>query len=161
MEVTPHDYVDWREQQTSFEDLAAFTMGTANLSTDDGRPERYDAGFMTANSFALLRQEPFLGRAFQPGDDAPGAARVAVLGYDVWRNRFRGEADAIGRTVRINGEPTTIVGVMPEGFQFPVRQDLWLPGTWTCPGSSGATATRWRCSAASRRARRSTRPAPR
>jgi predicted permease len=126
MEVTPHDYVDWREQQTSFEDLAAFTMGTANLSTDDGRPERYDAGFMTANSFALLRQEPFLGRAFQPGDDAPGAARVAVLGYDVWRNRFRGEADAIGRTVRINGEPTTIVGVMPEGFQFPVRQDLWL-----------------------------------
>jgi putative ABC transport system permease protein len=129
MEVTLHDFAEWREGQRSFEDLAAFSTGTANLSTDDDRPERYDAGFMTGSSFALLRSRPVLGRTLQEGDDRPGAERVAVLGWEVWQDRFRGERDVIGRSVRINGEATTVVGVMEEGFRFPIDQDLWLPKT--------------------------------
>jgi predicted permease len=133
MEVTQHDFVDWRERQRSFEDLAAFSTGTANLAGDQGgvgdRPERYDAGFMTANTFSALRARPALGRALREGDDAPGAERVVVLGWDVWQNRFLGERDVVGRTVRINGEPATVVGVMGEGFRFPIDQDLWLAKT--------------------------------
>ena len=127
MEVSLHDFVDWRERQSSFEDLAAFSTGTANLAADDDRPERYDAGFLTANAFELLRARPVLGRTFQEGDDAIGAPRVAVIGHGVWQESFRGEPEAVGRTVRLNGEATTIVGVMPEGFRFPIDQDLWLP----------------------------------
>ncbi len=127
MEVTVHDYYDWREQQTSFNDLAAFYSGTTNLSGSEGRPERFDGAFMTDNAFSVLGVQPFLGRAFQEGDDDPGAAAVVVLGYDAWQNRFGGDTDVLGRTVRLNSEPTTVIGVMPEGFRFPISEDLWLP----------------------------------
>lgn len=127
MEVTLHDFLDWRAQQTSFPALAAFTTGTANLATEDGRPERYEGGFMTANAFDVLQAKPRLGRTFQAGEDAADAAPVVVLGYDVWQGRFAGDEGVLGQTVRINGEATTIVGVMPEGFRFPFLQDLWTP----------------------------------
>ncbi len=127
MEVTVHDYFDWREQQTSFGDIAAFYVGTANLSGSEDRAERYSGGFMTANSFEVLRARPLLGRTFTLGDDHPDAARVVIIGYDPWQNRFGGDPDIIGRTVRLNSEVTTIVGVMPQGFAFPLLNSLWLP----------------------------------
>jgi predicted permease len=127
MEVTVHDFLDWREQQASFEDLAGFYTGTANLAGEEARPERYEAAFMSANSFEVLGSEARLGRTFQPGEDSPAVAPVVVLGHDAWRDRFRGDPDIVGRVVRINGEATTVVGVMPEGFRFPILQDLWLP----------------------------------
>lgn len=127
MEVTLHDFLDWREQQSSFEGLSAFYTGTANLATGEGRPERYDGAFMSADAFEMLGAEAAVGRTFQDGEDRPGAAPVAVLGHHVWRTRFRADPEVVGTTVRINGEPTTVVGVMPEGFRFPVLQDLWLP----------------------------------
>ena len=127
MEVTIHDFLDWRERQRSFEPLAGFYTGTANLVGDDGQPERYEGAFMTANAFEALRAKPELGRTFQPGEDSPAAAPVVILGHDVWRNRFRGDPEVLGRAIRINGEPMTVVGVMPEGFRFPILQDLWLP----------------------------------
>ncbi|HSL82652.1 MAG TPA: ABC transporter permease, partial [Thermoanaerobaculia bacterium] len=70
MEVTIHDFLDWREQQASFEDLAAFYTGTANVAGEEARPERYEAAFMSANAFELLRAEAHLGRTFQPGEDS-------------------------------------------------------------------------------------------
>ena len=127
MEVTLHDYVDWREQQSSFEDLAAFYTGTANLAGAEGSPERYDGAFMTANAFGLLRARPALGRTFAPDEVGPEAPATVILGHRVWRDRFRGDPGVLGRSVRINGEPTVVIGVMPEGFRFPVDQDLWLP----------------------------------
>ncbi|MGD2114042.1 MAG: ABC transporter permease [Acidobacteriota bacterium] len=127
MEVTLHDFLDWREQQSSFEALAAFYSGTANLAGTEGRPERYDGAFITANAFELLGVQAALGRTLRPEEEGAGAAAVVVLGHEVWQNRFRGDPDVVGRSVRINGEPTTVIGVMPEGFRFPVLQDLWLP----------------------------------
>jgi len=130
MEVTIDDYLDWRRQQSSFEDLAAFTQGTANLAGTDASPERYEGAFMTANSFRLLRVHTALGRTFETGEDGPGAPPTVILGHELWRDRFRGDPEIVGKTVRVNGEPTVVLGVMPEGFRFPYNQDLWLPLRW-------------------------------
>jgi predicted permease len=126
LEVPIHDYVDWRAQQRSFEGLAAFYTGTVNISGTE-KPERYDGAFITANAFGLLRTRAFLGRTFREGEDAPGAEAVALLGYALWRDRYASDPDIIGKTIRANGEPTTVVGVMPDEFEFPLRQAVWLP----------------------------------
>ena len=126
MEVSIHDYTDWRAQQRSFEDIAAFYTGTVNLSGTE-RAERYDGAFITANAFDLLRVRPILGRTFREGEDAPGAEPVIVIGHTLWQSRYAGSPSVIGQTVRVNGAPATIVGVMPEKFEFPLSQDVWVP----------------------------------
>jgi predicted permease len=126
MDVTVHDYRDWRERQRSFEHLAAFYQGTVNIRGTE-RPERYDGGFMTANSFEVLGVEPFLGRSFRPEEEEPGAPQVAILGYRAWQERYGGSRDVLGMPVTINGEAGQIIGVMPEGFEFPVLQEVWVP----------------------------------
>ena len=126
MEVPIHDLTDWRAHQRSFEDLAAFYTGTVNLSGTE-RAERYDGAFITANAFELLRVRPVLGRTFRRGEDVPGAEPVIVIGHTLWQSRYGGRASVIGETVRVNGAPATIVGVMPEKFEFPLSQDVWVP----------------------------------
>ncbi|UCC74624.1 MAG: ABC transporter permease [Gemmatimonadota bacterium] len=125
--VGVHDFVEWREQQTAFYDLAGFAIQTVNLAGSEGRPERYTATFSTANLFDVLQVRPILGRGFQAGDDRPEADPVIVIGHDVWQGRFGGSPAAIGATVRANGQIRTIVGVAPEGFAFPDREQLWIP----------------------------------
>ncbi len=126
MEVPIHDFLDWREAQTSFEGLAGFYSGTVNLAGTE-RPERYDGAFISANAFELIRVQPALGRNFQEGEDTPAADPVMLLGYHVWQDRFDGDPGVVGQVARVNGEQTTIIGVMPEGFRFPIAEDLWLP----------------------------------
>jgi putative ABC transport system permease protein len=126
IEVPIHDYVDWRAQQRSFEALAAFYTGTVNISGTE-KPERYDGAFITANAFGLLRTRAYLGRTFREGEDAPGAEPVVLLGYALWRDRYASDPDIVGKTIRANGEPMTVVGVMPDKFEFPIRQAVWLP----------------------------------
>ncbi|TFG51607.1 MAG: ABC transporter permease [Gemmatimonadales bacterium] len=125
MSVTQHDLADWREQQTSFEGLAAYRTGTINLSGTEG-PERYNGGFVSANMFDQLRVQPILGSGFRQGDDNTGAPLTLVLGHDVWVNRYASDPAVIGRAVIVNGEAATILGVMPEGFKFPQNQQLWI-----------------------------------
>jgi predicted permease len=127
VEAPIHDVLDWSARQRSLEGLAAFHTGGADLSGAGLPPERYRAAFVSAGALPLLRVEPLLGRGFQPGEDAPGAEPVALLGYAVWRGRFGGDPGVVGRPVRIDGRAVTVVGVMPEGFRFPLREDLWLP----------------------------------
>ncbi len=127
MGVTIHDFVDWREQQTSFEAIAGFYQGTVNVAGSEGRPDRYDGAFMSANTFQLIGAQPLLGRTFRAGEDRPEAEPVIILGYSAWRDRYGSDPDVIGRVVRVNGEQTTIVGVMPEGFAFPIAEEVWVP----------------------------------
>jgi len=127
MGVSVQDFVDWRDQQSTFESLGAFTGGTINIVGSDERPERYVGAFVTANMFDLLRVPLALGRGFLEGEDRPGAEPVIILGYDVWQRQFEGSPDILGRTVRANGVTRTIVGVAPEGFAFPANQQLWAP----------------------------------
>jgi len=129
MEVTYHDFLDWRERQTSFEGLAAFYEGTANLASPGQPPERYDGAFITANAFRLLRTDALLGRTLAEDEEGPDSPAVVVLGWHVWQNRFASDPNIVGRTVTLNSRPTEVIGVMPEGFRFPFNQDLWLPLT--------------------------------
>ena len=126
MSVTQHDFEDWQSQQQSFEGLAGFTSGTFNLS-DDGLPERYNGTWISTNFLDLLRVKPILGRGFEPEDGMLGAQPVLLLSHMVWQKRYGGRQDVLGQTVRVNSEPVTIVGVLPEAFMFPVTEELWMP----------------------------------
>ncbi len=122
-----YDYVAWSRAQRSFTALAAFEEQSVNLSGDRRRPERRSAASVTPGTFDLLRVRPMLGRALLADDARPGAAPVALLGHDLWRARFDGDSGVVGRVIRLDGEPRTVVGVMPPGFGFPVRSSLWFP----------------------------------
>jgi len=124
--VSIHDYVDWKEQQSSLEELAAFYSGTVNVTAGE-RPERYDGAFMTPNAFRVVGEQPFLGRAFSEMEATAGSPAVLVLGYHVWRDRFGSDPGVLGQAVKVNGEDATVIGVMPEGFRFPQLEDVWVP----------------------------------
>jgi putative ABC transport system permease protein len=124
--VSYPDFLDWRAEARSFEGLGA-VADLQIVVTDEGRaPEHYDATEITANAFALLGQAPLVGRDFTSTDEAPGAAHVTILSDSFWERRYGRDPAIVGRTLRINGTPTTVVGVMPRGFTFPQNQDLWL-----------------------------------
>lgn len=120
------DFVRYRAQQQSFVAFGGFTTGTASVTGGD-RPERVDVGRMTAGAFDVTGVRPFLGRTFTDADNAPDAPPTAVLGYSIWRDRFAGEVDVIGQPIRVNGRVHTIIGVMPDGFEYPRNQKMWLP----------------------------------
>ncbi len=127
MDLSVHDFAEWREQQTVLEEMGAWDSWAVNLSSEAGRPERYQGAFLTANVFRILGVEAIHGRVFREGDDKPGADQILILGYDVWRNQFAGSPAVIGKTVRVNGGVRTIVGVMPPKFGFPVNHQVWAP----------------------------------
>ncbi len=120
------DYLDYRAQQHSFETVAGYYSGTVNVS-GTGDAERYIGSWVTASTFDVASTRPVLGRVFRPGEDAPGGGAVAVIGYGMWQRRFGGDPGVLGKTLRANGTPFTIVGVMPAGYRFPDDADLWLP----------------------------------
>ena len=121
------DIVAIRDQQQSFESIAAYEDETVHLGDAEHRAERLSSGMVTASAFTVLRVSPLLGRVLAPADEQPGAPRVAVLGYTLWTNRYASDRGIVGRTIRVNGMPTTVVGVMPEGFGFPETEQLWTP----------------------------------
>jgi len=122
-----HDFVSWRERQTSFEGLAAFNFIEVSLADAEARPERYAAAYVTASLFAEVNARPLLGRVFREEEDAGHSTPTIILGYRVWQDRYAGDPDIIGKTVRADGISTEIVGVMREGFRFPFWQDVWVP----------------------------------
>jgi putative ABC transport system permease protein len=127
------DFEEWRTQAQSFDGMA-FVGGRAITFRDgDGRPIDMRATTLSANTFGLLGVPPMLGRDFTPADEGPGAAPVAILNYRFWDGRFNKRADIVGLTVHINGAPATVIGVMPERFDFPNRamDDLWMPAVHT------------------------------
>ncbi|MEW5928798.1 MAG: ABC transporter permease [Gemmatimonadota bacterium] len=93
----------------------------------EGEPVRLQGSPVTHGLFPLLGVRPALGRGFLPEDDRPGAEPVVILGHETWRSRFGGRADVVGSKAVVNGIPTTVVGVMPRGFRFPVKAELWVP----------------------------------
>ena len=121
------DFDDWRTRSRSFRELGASSFGAINISDDHAAPEQTQGANVTANLFDVLRQRPLLGRTFAAGEDRRDAEPVVVIGYDIWRNRFDRDPDVVGRVLRINGRPATIIGVMPEGMKFPDNSELWVP----------------------------------
>src|SRR5215212_1214810 len=123
----PANYVDWKNQNQSFSDMAATAEASFNI-TGDGDPERVTAHSVTGNFFPLLGVQPLLGRGFLPEEDRPGANKVVVLSYKLWQTRYGGDRQILNRDIQLNGEKYSVVGVMPASFQFlesSVR--LWVP----------------------------------
>jgi len=121
------DFEDWRAATRTFAGLSAYSSQTMNVSDEGRTPERFQGPYLSANTFTLIGQQPLLGRDFLPEDDRPGAAAVVMLGNGVWKNRYGSDPSVLGRTIKVNEVPATVIGVMPEGFKFPQEADLWMP----------------------------------
>ena len=125
--ISVQDLVIWKERQTSFEKFGEYFFAPMNLSTEEGHPERYSGGLLTVAAFEALGVQPILGRGFREGDDREGAEPVILLGFSLWRDRYASSTDIVGQTIRASGVQRTVIGVMPEKFGFPIRQDMWAP----------------------------------
>jgi putative ABC transport system permease protein len=126
--VAPRDAVDWREQSQSFERLGIYRYSVLNFSEGD-LPEAVYGLRVSADLLPALGVAPALGRYFSPEEDQPGRTHVLILSDDVWRRRFGADPEIIGKTVRADQEDFTVVGVMPPGFNFPLK----LPTTVRLP----------------------------
>lgn len=122
-----YDFGVWRDELESVEEVGAFSPFQPNLILEDGRSVSIPGSRITAAAFGNARVSPLMGRPILEADEEAGAADVAVIGFDVWRDLFGGDPGVIGRVVRIGATPHTIVGVMPRGFRFPYADDLWVP----------------------------------
>ena len=123
------DYLDWRERQKSFVGLAAYRNFSRNLADDTDQPERVGGAYVTPNLFPTLGVAPALGRGLEPSEIGPGHA-VVIISDALWRRRYGADRGILGHTLRADGVPYTIIGVMPPRFGFPGREDLWLPFPW-------------------------------
>lgn len=120
------DYLDWKRESKSLE-IAAYTGGSFNLAEED-RPERVQGNRVTPSFFKVMGTPPMLGRTFSDDEELPGAAKVAVIGNAFWKRRFAGDPGAVGKVVKLNGDPFTVIGIMPEKFRFPdLATDIWTP----------------------------------
>lgn len=127
MREAMHDFLAWRREMKSVEEISAFRTVGRNLIVTGGSVEPVQIAQITATGFNLPRVPPLLGRPLLEQDQAPGAAPVVVIGYDVWQSRFSSDPGIVGRGLRLGHIVHTIVGVMPEGFSFPVNHRYWTP----------------------------------
>jgi putative ABC transport system permease protein len=128
--VAPADFLDWKEQNQVFENIAAAQYWQPNLTGAD-RPEQLWALHLTADMFTLLGVKPTLGRTFLPDEDRPGNHHVVVLSHRLWQRRFGGDPAVVGQSITLDGEAFTVIGVMPPDFRFApfwaTRAELWAP----------------------------------
>ncbi|MGB7435838.1 MAG: ABC transporter permease [Candidatus Acidiferrum sp.] len=132
--VSPANFLDWREQNRSFSGMAAFVDQPVNL-TGAGRPEQIDVEQVSTNFFSVLGVEPMLGRGFVDGEDQPGKGNVVILSYSLWKSKFAGDPDILGKSIQLNGHANTAVGVMGPDFDWYIREfsftqqkpQLWAP----------------------------------
>ena len=126
--VSPPDFLDYRQQNTTFEEFAAAFGGPVPLNfTGSGEPERLTAAGVTGNYFTALGAQPQLGRTFLLENEKPGNDQVAVLSHGLWQKRFGGDPNILNKTVVLDGRNFAIIGVMPQGFNFPQAAELWVP----------------------------------
>ena len=121
------DYELWRDGLSTITDLSAVEVEERSIAVGAGAGQPETVANVTASTFALTRVPALMGRTLLEADERGGAEEVVVVGYDFWKNKLDGAADAVGRVIRISGTPVTIVGVMPRGYGFPQRNGVWRP----------------------------------
>lgn len=138
-------YEDYRERSRAFEAMGAYTytgMILSGAGTDGNPSSGVNVGLLTANLFDVLGVEATRGRTFAPGEDGAGGARVAVLDHGLWRDRYGGDPGIVGRTIRLDGTPHTVIGIMPPDFIFPWNEvRVWVPSRFD-PALEERDATR-------------------
>lgn len=122
-----HDFEWWRSEVRSVEQLSASSTSQGSVTTEDGRVVTLRLARLTASAFGVLGVSPVMGRAFVEADEQRGSEVPVLLSHDAWQQLFDGDAGVIGRSLRVAGTDATVVGVMAEGFGFPVNQQAWLP----------------------------------
>ena len=134
--VSPPDFLDFRDQNQVFERITAFQNFPFNLA-GGGEPERINGVRVSSDFFETVGVSPIHGRTFFSEEEQDGHGNVAVIGYRLWQRRFGGEASLVGKTISLNGDSFTVVGIMPAGFQFPRDEvELWTPITFGIPQTS-------------------------
>lgn len=127
MSVSYPNFLDWREQNTVFENVGC-DDGTGRFSLSGiGQPETIRGSFITHGLLEILRVQPILGRTFTEAEDHPDTDAVVILGYDLWQKYYAGDQNILGRTIMVNNRARTVVGVMPQGFKYPEVSELWAP----------------------------------
>jgi putative ABC transport system permease protein len=125
--VSYPDFLDWRAQARSFSSLAAYRQTPMNISDSGHPPERANGVRVSTNAFSIIGEAPIRGRDFKEGEDAKGTEPVAIIGYGLWKTRYGSDPNVIGKSIRINDVPTTVIGIMAEGMKFPTNTDVWMP----------------------------------
>ncbi len=131
--IAPATFADWQRLSTTIETMAAYRSRTYNVDLTNGEPERLPGAMTSSTFFDVLGVAPILGRQFARDDAEPGKGRNVVLSYGFWQRRFGGSPDAINQTVRLNGAPYTVVGVMPVTVNFPQGANFWVPAAYDLP----------------------------
>jgi len=129
----------WRSAARSVSAMTAEVDSPINLGDDTFATDQFGGTFLTHEIFNVLGERPVLGREFRADDERPGASPVVIIGYRLWADRFGSDPAVIGRTVRTNGQPATVIGVMPEGFTYPIDTQVWRPLS-ALPGMDTAAA---------------------
>ena len=126
--LSPGDYADWHQQASSFSEMGAYgnTSKGFNL-TGDGEPQRVLVGYASSDLFAMLGARVVAGRSFVPEENRAGNSPIVILGHALWESRFGGDAGVVGRTVTLDNERYTVVGILPAGLQLLRWADLWMP----------------------------------
>lgn len=122
-----HDFLAWRGSLESVQDLGAFRSVERNLGSGEGAAEPALGAEITPSAFRVAGVPAMMGRPLVDADEREGAPSVIVIGYDLWRARFTADPGIVGRTVQLGNATSTVVGVMPEGFGFPLSHDFWVP----------------------------------
>lgn len=125
--VAPANYYDWRKLNRVFSGMGAYQSFTFNLASAEAEPERYVGVICDRGFFDVLETAPLLGRVFTSDEEPAGRDGVVILSYGVWRRRFGGDPQVIGRNLTMDGKPRTVIGVMPESFQYPPLTTMWAP----------------------------------
>lgn len=122
-----HDFASWKAELRTVRDIGVFRNVTRAVGAADGRAEPGRGVEMSAAGFRVARVKPLLGRYLLDADERTGAPLVVVLGHEIWEGRFGADSSIIGKPMKIGGVAHVVVGVMPEGFAFPINHNLWLP----------------------------------
>ena len=131
------EYLDYRERNRVFRSIGAYASRSFNLSGGH-EPQRLKAARVTASLFDVLGVSPMLGRTISQQEDQAGGPNIVMLGYSLWRNEFAGDQKILGKSVNLDGQPYTVIGIMPPSFKFPFdgtpfsdRAELWVPMDFT------------------------------
>ena len=130
-EFSPAEITDFRAQLTTFEDVGLFDLGLSANLTGGSQPERVNGSEASPGLFNVLRVKPLIGRTFAPDEIEVKQNKVVLFSEALWRRRFAADPNLVGRTVQLDGEPFTVIGVLPDSFKFPEKVDLWLPFSFT------------------------------